>query len=102
MDLTTNGKDMLKSFLFSVSGFSGLYTLADREAECIKYIKDTVGDKKVLVSMRSSDASIVMFLDLIRPLLSSIEFIERRSRFDRLYCPSSQGSKQRSSDSYSY
>jgi GMP synthase (glutamine-hydrolysing) len=54
VDLTTHGKDMLKSFLFNVSGLSGLFTLADREAECIKYIKNTVGSKKVLVSTEIS------------------------------------------------
>jgi GMP synthase (glutamine-hydrolysing) len=48
VDLTTNGKEMLKSFLFNVAEISGTFTLADREAECIKYIKNAVGKKKVL------------------------------------------------------
>lgn len=41
---------MLKSFLFNVVSLTGTFTLADRENECIKYIKKTVGSKKVLVS----------------------------------------------------
>lgn len=42
---------MLKSFLYNVTELSGTYTLADREAECIKYIRNTTGNKKVLVSL---------------------------------------------------
>ncbi|XKL68636.1 hypothetical protein PGB90_006405 [Kerria lacca] len=48
VDLTIHGKDMLKSFLFNVVSLTGTFTLADRENECIKYIKKTVGSKKVL------------------------------------------------------
>ncbi|KZC10469.1 PREDICTED: GMP synthase [glutamine-hydrolyzing] [Dufourea novaeangliae] len=49
VDLTPNGKTMLHNFLFLIAGLSGNYTLHSREAECIQYIKDTVGDKKVLL-----------------------------------------------------
>lgn len=48
VDLTVNGKEMLKSFLYNVAELSGTYTLADREVECIKYIRNTAGNKKVL------------------------------------------------------
>lgn len=49
VDLTPNGKTMLKNFLFDIAGLTGNYTLLDREAECIKYIKETVGNNKVLL-----------------------------------------------------
>lgn len=49
VDLTPNGKTMLHSFLFLVAGLSGNYTLHGREAQCIQYIKETVGTKKVLL-----------------------------------------------------
>ncbi|XP_071052290.1 GMP synthase [glutamine-hydrolyzing] [Onthophagus taurus] len=49
VDLTANGKEMLKNFLFDVVSLTGNYTMQGREAECIKYIKDTVGSNKVLV-----------------------------------------------------
>lgn len=49
VDLTTNGKTMLKNFLFDVSGLTGNYTMQGRELQCIKYIKDTVGNNKVLL-----------------------------------------------------
>ena len=52
VDLTENGKQMLKNFLFDICGLSESFTLEKREQQCIKYIKKTVGDRKVLVSCK--------------------------------------------------
>ncbi|PNF33228.1 GMP synthase [glutamine-hydrolyzing] [Cryptotermes secundus] len=49
VDLTTNGKTMIKNFLFDISGCTGNYTMKGREMECLKYIKETVGSNKVLL-----------------------------------------------------
>lgn len=49
VDLTANGKIMLKNFLINICGLSGSFTIADRQQRCIEYIKETVGDNKVLV-----------------------------------------------------
>ena len=49
VDLTTNGKTMIKNFLFDISGCTGNYTMQSRELECLKYVKETVGSNKVLV-----------------------------------------------------
>lgn len=49
VDLTPNGKTMLHNFLFGVAGLTGNFTLEGREVECIRYIKETVGNNKVLV-----------------------------------------------------
>uniref|UniRef100_A0A2C9JSK1 GMP synthase (glutamine-hydrolyzing) n=1 Tax=Biomphalaria glabrata TaxID=6526 RepID=A0A2C9JSK1_BIOGL len=49
VDLTENGKKMLSNFLFEVSQLSGDYTMSSREESCIKYIKETVKDHKVLM-----------------------------------------------------
>ncbi|KAI4456164.1 gmp synthase-related [Holotrichia oblita] len=49
VDLTINGKAMLRNFLFDVAGLTGNYTMQGREADCIKYIKEAVGSNKVLV-----------------------------------------------------
>ncbi|XP_032663620.1 GMP synthase [glutamine-hydrolyzing] [Odontomachus brunneus] len=49
VDLTSNGKSMLQNFLFGIAGLTGNYTLRDRETQCIDYIRNTVGDKKVLL-----------------------------------------------------
>lgn len=53
VDLTPNGKIMLHNFLFGVAGLTGNYTLQDRESQCIQYIKETVGNNKILVSSSS-------------------------------------------------
>lgn len=49
VDLTVNGKTMLKNFLFDICGLTGNFTIQSRELECIKYIKETVGNNKVLL-----------------------------------------------------
>ncbi|CAH1968953.1 unnamed protein product [Acanthoscelides obtectus] len=50
VDLTPNGKTMLKNFLFDICGLTGNFTIQGREEECIKYIKETVGiNNKVLL-----------------------------------------------------
>ncbi|XP_011305061.1 GMP synthase [glutamine-hydrolyzing] [Fopius arisanus] len=49
VDLTPNGKQMLHNFLFGVVGLSGNYTMRGREAMCIQYIRETVGNNKVLL-----------------------------------------------------
>lgn len=51
VDLTTNGKQILKNFL-SKAGFHFTYTMASREEDCIDYIKQTAGNHKILVSGR--------------------------------------------------
>lgn len=50
VDLTPNGKQMLSNFLFDICGLSKLFTIQNRKEDCIKYIKEKVGSKKVLVS----------------------------------------------------
>lgn len=49
VDLSPNGKQMLRNFLFDIALLTGDYTMQGREAQCLKYIKDTVGNNKVLL-----------------------------------------------------
>ncbi|CAH0564257.1 unnamed protein product [Brassicogethes aeneus] len=49
VDLTPNGKLMLKNFLFDIAGLTGNFTMQGREAECVKYLQEAVGQKKVLL-----------------------------------------------------
>ncbi|XP_053611198.1 GMP synthase [glutamine-hydrolyzing] isoform X1 [Plodia interpunctella] len=49
VDLTPKGKQMLSNFLFDIAGLSRSFTLRSRREACIQYIRDTVGDNKVLV-----------------------------------------------------
>ena len=49
VDLTENGMKIFHNFLYRISGFSGSYTLEDREEKAIRYIREIVGNKKVLL-----------------------------------------------------
>jgi len=49
VDLTPEGRAMFKNFLFGVCGFTGNFSLADRQAKCIQNIKEVVGRNKVLM-----------------------------------------------------
>lgn len=50
VDLTTNGKQILKNFLYEVAHLSGDFTMKSREQECIDQIRATVKETdKVLV-----------------------------------------------------
>lgn len=51
VDLTPSGRTMLRNFLFDVAGLTGNFTMQNRETDCINYIKEAVGDSKVLVSI---------------------------------------------------
>lgn len=49
VDLTKEGSAMFSNFLRSVCGFAGTFTMEDRQARCIREIRETVGDNKVLM-----------------------------------------------------
>ncbi|XP_005109065.1 GMP synthase [glutamine-hydrolyzing] [Aplysia californica] len=49
VDLTENGQQMFKNFLFDVAQCCGNYTMTSREKACVTYIKETVKDHKVLM-----------------------------------------------------
>jgi len=49
VDLTEYGNGILRNFLYEIVGFSGSYTMQDRQKTAIDYIQKSVGDKKVLV-----------------------------------------------------
>lgn len=49
VDLTVNGKQVLFNFLFKIAGFSGTYTMEDREQKALAYIRSVVGKGYALV-----------------------------------------------------
>lgn len=51
VDLTLQGRAILSNFLFKIAGFSGDFTMADREQQAIEYIQKMVGDQNVLLLM---------------------------------------------------
>lgn len=70
VDLTPNGKVMLRNFLFDICGLTGNFTIQGREEQCIKYIKDTVGNNKVLLLVSGGVDSTVcaaLFHKALRP-----------------------------------
>ncbi|XP_055357139.1 GMP synthase [glutamine-hydrolyzing]-like [Paramacrobiotus metropolitanus] len=49
VDLTTNGMEIFKNFLFRISGIRPNFIMQNREEELVKFIRSTVRDKKVLL-----------------------------------------------------
>ncbi|XP_043465501.1 GMP synthase [glutamine-hydrolyzing] [Leptopilina heterotoma] len=74
VDLTTNGKVMLHNFLFDVAGLTGNFTLRGRETECIQYIRETVGNNKVLLLVSGGVDSTVC-ASLLRKALNEKQVI---------------------------
>jgi len=68
VNLTEQGTQMLKSFLYDVVGLAGSYTVKSREEECIKYIRHQVGQSKVLVLLSGGVDSTVCAALLHRAL----------------------------------
>lgn len=68
MNLTEHGTQMLKAFLYDIAGLAGLYTVKSREQECIKYIRDHVGQNQVLVLLSGGVDSTVCAALLLRAL----------------------------------
>ncbi len=68
VDLTENGKQVFHNFLYNIAGFSGDYTMENREEIAIKYLKERVGDKKVLVLVSGGVDSTVLITLLNKAL----------------------------------
>lgn len=49
VDLTVNGKEILKNFLYDIAKIVPNYTVPSRQAMCIKHIKEVVQNQKVLM-----------------------------------------------------
>lgn len=61
VDLTVNGKQIFKNFLFKVAGLEGNYTITDRLAQAKKEIREQVGDKHVVVLVSGGVDSCVAY-----------------------------------------
>ena len=57
VDLSPNGKEMMRNFLYDICGLSGTFTIKDRQEKCLQDIIETVGDNKVLVRGHSKMTS---------------------------------------------
>lgn len=60
VDLTSNGRQMLKNFLYNIAGLPGNFTMESRELECIDNIRATVrrSDKVLLLLSGGVDSTV--------------------------------------------
>jgi len=60
VDLSINGKMIMKNFLYDICGLSGTFTLQNREAKCIKDIKEQVSntDKVLMLLSGGVDSTV--------------------------------------------
>lgn len=67
---TANGKEILKRFLFNIVGFSGDYvqTVDNKIENAITYVREVVGNKKVVVAMSGGVDSSVLTVILLKAL----------------------------------
>ncbi|KAH8392537.1 hypothetical protein KR215_010536 [Drosophila sulfurigaster] len=49
VDLTINGKQILSNFLYEICELTANFTMGSRKEDCIRYIRDKVGNNKVLL-----------------------------------------------------
>lgn len=68
VDLTENGKKMLDNFLRKIAKFNDNYCLEDRINSSIRYIKDRIGDEKVIVLVSGGVDSAVSAALLLKAL----------------------------------
>ncbi|XP_065890395.1 GMP synthase [glutamine-hydrolyzing]-like [Dysidea avara] len=71
VDLTKNGLTMLRNFLYNISNCSPSFTIKSRELQCIEYIKEKIGDAKVLSLVSGGVDSAVCTVLLNKALGSS-------------------------------
>lgn len=69
VDLTEHGIEMMRTFLYEISGLTGTYTIESRETSCIDYIKKNVGNKKVIMLVSGGVDSTVCAALLHKALL---------------------------------
>jgi len=75
VDLTLHGTEMMRNFLFDVCGFSGSFNLQDRQTKCINYIREFVGDRKVLLLLSGGVDSTVCAALMRKSLTSEDQII---------------------------
>ncbi|GAB1605172.1 GMP synthase [glutamine-hydrolyzing]-like [Argonauta hians] len=74
VDLTENGLEILRNFLYNIAKCSGTFTRESRENECIQHIREVAGDKKVLMLLSGGVDSTVCAA-LLRKSLKSEQLL---------------------------
>lgn len=75
VDLTTNGKQMLKNFLYNIAQLPGDFTMKSREQECIDNIKATVGPTDKVLVLLSGGVDSTVCAALFRRALSAEQVV---------------------------
>lgn len=75
VDLTTNGKQMLKNFLYNIAQIPGNFTMKSREQECIDGIKATVGPTDKVLLLLSGGVDSTVCAALFRRALSADQVV---------------------------
>lgn len=77
VDLTVNGIQMFRNFLYDICGAKPNFTMECRKESCLKYIKENVGNSKVLVKIHIYFSSVLVdfiylnhFLTFLRDFIS--------------------------------
>ena len=68
VDLTDNGFEMIKNFVYDVAAIKPSYTMVCRQTSCIAHIRSVVGDKKVLMLLSGGIDSTVSAVLLLKAL----------------------------------
>ncbi|KAG9511370.1 GMP synthase [glutamine-hydrolyzing], partial [Fragariocoptes setiger] len=75
VDLTVNGKVMLKNFLFEIANLNGIFTMKSREPECIENIRKIVGPTDKVLVLLSGGVDSTVCAALFRRALSADQVI---------------------------
>lgn len=75
VDLTVNGKQMLKNFLYNIAKLPGDFTMKSREQECIDAIKATVGPTDKVLVLLSGGVDSTVCAALFRRALSAEQVV---------------------------
>lgn len=75
VDLTTNGKQMLRNFLYNIAQLPGDFTMTSREQECIDAIKATVGPIDKVLVLLSGGVDSTVCAALFRRALSAEQVV---------------------------
>lgn len=75
VDLTTNGKQMLKNFLYTIAQLPGDFTMKSREQECIDSIRQTVGATDKVLCLLSGGVDSTVCAALFRRALNADQVI---------------------------
>lgn len=75
VDLTTNGKQMLKNFLYEIAKLPGDFTMKSREQECIDSIRQTVGPTDKVLCLLSGGVDSTVCAALFRRALTADQVV---------------------------